>query len=638
MRESYRIVRLLQNKAYPTYQLYAQMANKKTKPEDGLRFAALTVLQWVKRRLGEHIPPEWEDIPDPEQYLATSDDCLISQHVNKGYVIDIVSLPEHGVWSLQISEPDLGPDPGRQDQKRPPVAGRVIETNVAFRIVDHALCCGFQTVVSDPEGVEEPAEVYRLAIIRQLADAPMFGLKQITPLTEDVIRIAKADQVKGVVEVWHNAANQLPCVLFTQVVEEAEAKSPQFPASPSIREAIPFRSAPDFPFPPPKLPDPQLPLVVGKAYRPKQEKNLVARELSEKAPAVSDPPYDMKRFAKYGITFCRTYLLEEQMRERFERLSGLKVQLGEVIVLEPDAFGGKTSVYPLKQSGRARDETMQQLRAKMYVYPRGKDVAFGRIAFLTAAHERLLRQTDDLERQSKDLDHVWQQRAAMLREEWKAELAAKDAAYEALSRQLERQRGYQAQLEAEKMALREQQAKEIESYRRRLADRDEDIRYLRRKLTQPAHHDEIASWVREQLGDRLLLHQKAINLLADRSAKTVDVGLICDALDFLATDYWERRYLQTTEEEMLTRCSAKYGRPFDIAPTGSVSIEMLPGEYKIKYFRAEKDKPRESPLDYHLHMGNDAENLLRIYFLHDDDKKLIVIGSLPRHLKTARIQ
>ena len=640
MKESYRVVKLLQNRAYPTYQLYAQMANKKTKPEDGLRFAALTTLQWVKRRLGEHMPPEWEDIPEPAQYLTAGNDCLVSQHINKGYVIDIVSLPEHGVWSLQISEPDLGSDPGRLDQKRLPVAGRVIETNVAFRIADSILHCGFKTVVSDPEGVEEQAEVYRLAIVRQLADAPMFGLKQITPLTEELIRINKVGQVKGVIEVWHSAENQLPCVLFSQVVEQPkEMIPPQFPITSSIQTSMPLRTIPPyFSISTAKLADSKLPLIIEKADRSKREKKPALQKPPESSPTINDPPYDMKRFAKYGVTFCRTYLLEEPMRERFERLSGLKVQPGDIIVLEPDAFGGKTTAYPLKPSSKAQKELVEQLRSELYTYPRGKEVTFGRIAFLTAAHERLLRHTDDLDQQSKDLDSGWQQRVTMLREEWEAELAEKDAAYEALSRQLERQRDYQARLEAEKMTLREQHVKEIEALQRQLADRDEDIRYLRRKLSQPSDHGEIAAWVREQFGSRLVLHQKAVNLLADRSAKTVDVELICDALDFLATDYWEHRYQQISEQEMLTRCSTKYGRPFDIAPTGSMSIEMMPGEYKIKYFRSGKDKPKESALDYHLRVGNDAENLLRIYFLHDDEKRLIVIGSLPRHLKTARIQ
>ena len=36
-----RVVRLLQNHIYPTYQLYAAMSNKQTIPADGLRLAAL---------------------------------------------------------------------------------------------------------------------------------------------------------------------------------------------------------------------------------------------------------------------------------------------------------------------------------------------------------------------------------------------------------------------------------------------------------------------------------------------------------------------------------------------------------------------------------------------------------------------
>lgn len=40
-----RVVRLLQNTLYPTYQLHATMSNKQTTPAEGLRFAALTVME-----------------------------------------------------------------------------------------------------------------------------------------------------------------------------------------------------------------------------------------------------------------------------------------------------------------------------------------------------------------------------------------------------------------------------------------------------------------------------------------------------------------------------------------------------------------------------------------------------------------
>ena len=45
MSSTYRVVKLLKNHLYPTYQLHAFMANEKTTPQDGLRLAALTTMQ-----------------------------------------------------------------------------------------------------------------------------------------------------------------------------------------------------------------------------------------------------------------------------------------------------------------------------------------------------------------------------------------------------------------------------------------------------------------------------------------------------------------------------------------------------------------------------------------------------------------
>ena len=52
----YRVVRLQRNRLYPTYQLFAHMASKKTTPQDGLRLAALTTMEWLRLRLGTQCP------------------------------------------------------------------------------------------------------------------------------------------------------------------------------------------------------------------------------------------------------------------------------------------------------------------------------------------------------------------------------------------------------------------------------------------------------------------------------------------------------------------------------------------------------------------------------------------------------
>ena len=121
------------------------------------------------------------------------------------------------------------------------------------------------------------------------------------------------------------------------------------------------------------------------------------------------------------------------------------------------------------------------------------------------------------------------------------------------------------------------------------------------------------------------------------STRCASAELICDALSYLATEYWEERYLQVSDDITLMRCAEKYGRPFEVTRIGITTIEYTPSEYRIKYFRNEKGKLRESALNYHLRVGNKSENMLRIYFLHDDDNQLIVVGSLPDHLTTITI-
>ena len=212
----YRVVRLQRNHLYPTYQLFAHMASKKTTPQDGLRLAALTTMEWLRLRLGDAVPKELL-LPGPEEFRSCSEEALQSLHLNAGFVIDIVSLPEQGAWSLQITEPDLGSDPGNPKQARQTVPGRIIETNIGFRIVDHQLQCGFQTVVSDVAGGNALAEVYRLAVVKRLANNPDFGLQQLTPLLPKVMEISTGEQLKRLVSVLRSEENQLPTVVFTHV-------------------------------------------------------------------------------------------------------------------------------------------------------------------------------------------------------------------------------------------------------------------------------------------------------------------------------------------------------------------------------------------------------------------------------------
>lgn len=598
---AYHVVRLLKNRIYPTYQLHAYMANKKTAPQDGLRLAALLSMEWLRLRMGENAPEEIRTAAEPSRYLEIKNEQLPSLHLNSGYVIDIVSLPEQGTWTMQITEPDLGSEPGNPAQQRTAVPGRVIETNIAYQIVGTQLECGFQTVISDPEGTETPAEVYRTAVVRQLAEHPAFGLRQLTELSDKVTEISTTEQLKTLQSIWKSEDNDLPCVIFS---EAKSAKQPDFQEMMKASMTAPYRMQ-------------GLRIPQGVAQKEENEDERKAAQ----------------EFAHHMLGFCRTYYLSKKLCERFGEMVKNEWKPGEIAILEARSQGGKCRVL----SVRGKDKE-QQLREVLYHYPRDRKVSFGHIAFLSAARESLLHSTLDAIEQANETEKVWAQKLTLLENSWASEINRREREKEQLSEQLRRAQQYQTQLEEEKEKLREENKLAARKHQEELAEKDERIAFLERKLKQPREHEKIADWANETFSGRLLMTARAKELLANKSARTVDMGLICDALDFLATDYWDRRFCGLTTEEMNTRCSQKYARPFEVKPIGAMTINFTPEEYQIKYFTDAQGHLMDSSLDYHLCVGNDPENLLRIYFLHDDAKKLIVVGSLPKHLRAVKIK
>ncbi len=603
MADQKRIVKLLKNGIYPTYQLSAQMA-RKASPQEGLRIAVRTVLDWLLLRLGENAP-------DSLQELAAQEEPLFSYHLSCGFTIDIVHISEQGSWSLQITEPDLGSDPGNPQQERQPVPGRVITTNIGFCIRGSTLDCGFQILIADPEYASEDAPVYRPSPVRRLLENPEFGLAQVTVLSENVAEIGSHDSLRNLLSTWHHEANSIPCAVFTDP-GSGNGGLPDLDALSKAIKGSGFASLP----PLTSLPSPS----AGK-QKPKER-----------------PPLDAEAIARSCFTYCRVYRLADSLFDRFRTALGANIQKGDVVILEPDVFGGRVRTLAYTPLRSRQSELISALRASLIDYPRRKQYDFGSVPFLAAARQKLRSMEAEQEQKAEESRVEYEQRLARREAELKADLRMAEEKLAELTRQVMGLKRYQSELERDKEELRNKQEEEARLCRLQLRKKDEEIAYLQRKLTRPAEHGSVAEWAENSFAGRLYIHPKAAALLADKSAKTVQLSLICDALDFLATDYWDYRYLRISREEMNTRCSGKYGRPFEIKPTGTATVQFTPAQYKIKYFTGALGKPVESALDYHLCVGNDMENLLRIYFLHDDDNKLIVIGSLPRHLRAITIQ
>jgi len=662
MKDIHKVVRLLKNHLYSTYQLHAVMANKKLSPEEGLKLGALTVIDWVCQRLGDDIPEELQ-VPKPEDHADFEINKLTSVHLNYGFVIDIIALPEKGIWSLQITEPDLGSDPGNPKQWRKPIAGRILETDVSLVINGKELEFGVKTIISDPENTVM-AEVYRPAFVKKLYNNPDFGLKHIIPIQPKLRYINNQEQLKNALQLYHNVNNQLPLIIFTRVkktvveeglpleglsVDELKVKDTKkekydekgnrlhdIKSEHNLEEILAKEKAKGK-----KTKDKgkakqqviahsfdelrvlaQNPLAVAK--------KPILRQLRKVSTEYVFPPYEVMHFAASFAGFAHVYLVEPAMLEKLVVQENISLQAGDILVLEPQGFKGEKTIFPLAEA----DKNARQLQKYIFTYPREKAVDFGNVYFLGGARDALVSTGNE----AKALSEQQAKRFALEQEikelQWQTRLKEKNNELAKLENQLNKQK-QQATIAEEKLVKQKATYEaELSKQAKALSLKEEYIQFLEERIARPHTKKELPDWVRLKLSGRLVLLSKALSTLDSATVSNDRLEELYDSLEFLAHEFWEARYAGLTEEEVLLRSSKKYNKKFEIAPNSDSSINTYPGQYKVNNYKELGGNVATKELKFHLKSGNKAEHLVRIYFFFDDARKLIVVGSMPDHLDT----
>ena len=107
-------------------------SDKKLPAEQVFCICVLETLHWLRSRLKKFSSlPEDICTPEPAQYEAFSMQQLHSFHSSVGAAVDVIYLENRGLWSFQITEPDIGANLGTP-QERPAVSGRIFETEISF--------------------------------------------------------------------------------------------------------------------------------------------------------------------------------------------------------------------------------------------------------------------------------------------------------------------------------------------------------------------------------------------------------------------------------------------------------------------------------------------------------------------------
>ncbi|MFN4327652.1 MAG: hypothetical protein ACK4FF_02145 [Limnobacter sp.] len=155
-------------------------------------------------------------------------------------------------------------------------------------------------------------------------------------------------------------------------------------------------------------------------------------------------------------------------------------------------------------------------------------------------------------------------------------------------------------------------------------------------IPTPTSYADIQRWIDSYFSDRLTLHGRAIRGL--KEALFEDVTLVCNSLRLLASAYWDmranhdpeqRQILSQKWEDGVKNLRLEYNHQ-------SISPNRL-GEFRSTYtidYRIGQSP--QQILGPHLKFGSTKDDrfCMRIYFLWDDDRQLVVIGSLPAHLET----
>lgn len=147
-----------------------------------------------------------------------------------------------------------------------------------------------------------------------------------------------------------------------------------------------------------------------------------------------------------------------------------------------------------------------------------------------------------------------------------------------------------------------------------------------------SRREEIAEWARFNLEGRLAVSERAERELAESVYR--NVPLMYFSLMLLAYDYRDMVMATNGDRAGLVARFARKAKNLGLTEsksTGFKTMNEMPGEYSACY------DGTSYFLDRALKKGasHKPETTFRSYFAYDKDRQLVVVGSMPRHLRNA---
>lgn len=490
----------------------------------------------------------------------------------QGQVLEVVSLPHRSIWAARLTHPDVG-----LGEQYKPVAGRSWTTDVSVVSVGGQVHFGIEVFAStlNPDA-PQPAFI-RPGAVKSLCES--VGLAQLRPLDGRPWTVQGAEDLDALEILLTDRDRDLAVIVASQ-------------------------------------PDPRHWTGPGEAPETLLDCDTLARKTRGYAHVVKLP-------------FNRSFEWTERVGKTWSVFDGAVRTYMPGLDFGRDSFSAhpiafKDRILAFSSGEAQRPEAFQDfLVKKMWVtMPRvpfpWQPLVFVPEARVVEAEERA-RETLGGEA-CADCQDLYEKQAGALKE--KIQAAEEEAEkWAQMADEYQRDRDYQKHQATVLQCA-------VDSLRAQLEEKTG--KPLDDEILIPDTYEGMPDWVDRHLAGRLVFLPRAARALKD--AVYHDARLVYRGLFLLANEYRNMRLGYEGEKERFEARCGELALRF-----GGSMTEVAAGQYESEYY---VDYPVGSGLrqmlDFHLRKGNSRDDrlCLGIYFFWDEQARLVLVGSLPAHLRT----
>lgn len=648
---SYKTTKIQPIKSYPTFQFHAFTASK-CDTDTVFKICVLETLRWLRGRFDKFDKlPEQLIAPDPADHASYSEDKMCSFNLNLGATLDCTYIHDRGIWSIRITELDIGENPG-QDNERPPVNGRSFRTEISFLKSGRNVEAGVRTVCSEPADCDVGCTVFRPALIKALANNPDVGfINEGFRIDGTPLIVKNKSDFRNLEKLISSSVFDMPTVLVADGVYATETASGK-PAAVGLRDAFApvgitgtLQKGRFFDEDMSKNAGGSAVILPALSYSEEASADLenrravvisLKRPSGKKSGKVSSsvrksdkanellPSFDYATLAAKQVGFSVVCFIDEKCFELIRNVFGITFDRGDIVtcvhgkeILRRRFTKDKTPEF----TDTVNAELTELMKRRMYTFGGVMFYSDARIAELEGQHNKNSSLEDELDLYKNENTELNNKIRDLTQHNTDMQRTAE------VNRQLSKDLSDANDRISEQSDIIEKLLAEADHKEKAYRDAAELKEFYIKKTADAAHFptekESVCKWASEQFSKNLIIATQAAASLK-RYNKPFDVADLCDALYYLNA-YAEYR-LGNIDEDRLTLYNGSCN--WKVCSCGKKTLEDFNDDYTTIY------EGKKYLLDIHVKSGSGSEDLVRVYFCWDDKLKKVIIGHMPGHLPT----